>query len=167
MAIAEPEGMIEMPRAQPNMMTAPNPGVKANRVYYKPPQVSVRPTATLAVAAEEKIEKAMPATVAALAVGGEEGKLSKMSVADVDVKGKRVLMRVDFNVPQVKAVLARFSLHASVCPRAALASDNVSEPQEAVAQLPRREGQARAHARGLQRAAGQGRPDEDHEHCAH
>merc|ERR1719453_2162268 len=41
--------------------------------------------------------------VAALAVGGEEAKLSKMSVADVDVKGKRVLMRVDFNVPQDKA----------------------------------------------------------------
>merc|ERR1719454_2249198 len=42
--------------------------------------------------------------VAALAVGGEEaGKLNKMSVADVDVKGKRVLMRVDFNVPQDKA----------------------------------------------------------------
>merc|ERR1719327_2073013 len=39
--------------------------------------------------------------VAALAVGGES--LSKMSVADVDVKGKRVLMRVDFNVPQDKA----------------------------------------------------------------
>merc|ERR1719281_1827508 len=35
--------------------------------------------------------------VAALAVGGES--LSKMSVADVDVKGKRVFMRVDFNVP--------------------------------------------------------------------
>ena len=42
--------------------------------------------------------------VAALAVGGEEAPaLSKMSVADVDVKGKRVLMRVDFNVPQDKA----------------------------------------------------------------
>merc|ERR1719316_2375038 len=41
--------------------------------------------------------------VAALAVGGEEAKLNKMSVADVDVKGKRVLMRVDFNVPQDKA----------------------------------------------------------------
>merc|ERR1719440_1485399 len=39
--------------------------------------------------------------VAALAVGGEA--LSKLSVADVDVKGKRVLMRVDFNVPQDKA----------------------------------------------------------------
>merc|ERR1719178_18982 len=39
--------------------------------------------------------------VAALAVGG--GELSKMSVADVDVKGKRVFMRVDFNVPQDKA----------------------------------------------------------------
>merc|ERR1719395_309447 len=38
--------------------------------------------------------------VAALAAGGEEaGGLSKMSVADVDVKGKRVFMRVDFNVP--------------------------------------------------------------------
>merc|ERR1719258_752898 len=43
------------------------------------------------------------AAVAALAVGGEEAKLSKLSVADVDVKGKRVLMRVDFNVPQDKA----------------------------------------------------------------
>merc|ERR1719247_1958431 len=42
--------------------------------------------------------------VAALAVGGAEaGALNKMSVADVDVKGKRVLMRVDFNVPQDKA----------------------------------------------------------------
>merc|ERR1719217_632064 len=41
--------------------------------------------------------------VAALAAGGEEAKLNKMSVADVDVKGKRVLMRVDFNVPQDKA----------------------------------------------------------------
>merc|ERR1719387_907895 len=42
--------------------------------------------------------------VAALAVGGEEApKLSKVSVADLDVKGKRVLMRVDFNVPQDKA----------------------------------------------------------------
>merc|ERR1719261_1466855 len=39
--------------------------------------------------------------VAALAVGGEA--LKKLSVADVDVKGKRVLMRVDFNVPQDKA----------------------------------------------------------------
>lgn len=27
--------------------------------------------------------------------------LSKKTLADVDVKGKRVLMRVDFNVPQV------------------------------------------------------------------
>merc|ERR1719258_161386 len=43
------------------------------------------------------------AAVAALAVGGAEGGLSKLSVADVDVKGKRVLMRVDFNVPQDKA----------------------------------------------------------------
>merc|ERR1719353_828475 len=43
------------------------------------------------------------AAVAALAVGGEEAKLSKLSVADLDVKGKRVLMRVDFNVPQDKA----------------------------------------------------------------
>merc|ERR1719163_2164428 len=43
--------------------------------------------------------------VATLAVGGAEagGKLSKMSVGDLDVKGKRVLMRVDFNVPQDKA----------------------------------------------------------------
>merc|ERR1711970_109166 len=42
--------------------------------------------------------------LAALAVGGAEGgKLSKMSAADLDVKGKRVLMRVDFNVPQDKA----------------------------------------------------------------
>merc|ERR1719331_2565671 len=39
--------------------------------------------------------------IAALAVGGEA--LSKLSVADLDVKGKRVLMRVDFNVPQDKA----------------------------------------------------------------
>ena len=36
-------------------------------------------------------------------VGGAEAKLSKMSVGDLDVKGKRVLMRVDFNVPQDKA----------------------------------------------------------------
>ena len=35
--------------------------------------------------------------------GAEGGKLSKMSVGDLDVKGKRVLMRVDFNVPQDKA----------------------------------------------------------------
>merc|ERR1719389_1481296 len=42
--------------------------------------------------------------VAALAVGGQEsGKLDKMSVSDLDVKGKRVLMRVDFNVPQDKS----------------------------------------------------------------
>merc|ERR1719247_1808128 len=41
--------------------------------------------------------------LATLAVGGAEAKLSKMSVADLDVKGKRVLMRVDFNVPQDKA----------------------------------------------------------------
>ena len=29
--------------------------------------------------------------------------LDKKSIADVDVSGKRVLMRVDFNVPQDKA----------------------------------------------------------------
>merc|ERR1719398_424884 len=46
----------------------------------------------------------MPQHVATLAVGGEAAPaLSKMSVSDVDVKGKRVLMRVDFNVPQDKA----------------------------------------------------------------
>merc|ERR1719440_1657735 len=41
--------------------------------------------------------------IATLAVGGAEGGLSKLSVSDVDVKGKRVFMRVDFNVPQDKA----------------------------------------------------------------
>merc|ERR1719235_2266139 len=44
-----------------------------------------------------KVEDASDKKVAALAVGGES--LSKLSVADVDVKGKRVFMRVDFNVP--------------------------------------------------------------------
>merc|ERR1719453_1568820 len=51
--------------------------------------LSDKKVATLAVAAEEKVEAG--------------GKLSKMSVGDLDVKGKRVLMRVDFNVPQDKA----------------------------------------------------------------
>merc|ERR1719453_1836092 len=50
--------------------------------------LSDKKIATLAVAAQEKVE---------------EGKLNKLSVADLDVKGKRVLMRVDFNVPQDKA----------------------------------------------------------------
>merc|ERR1719174_275997 len=98
--------MIEMHRAQPTRTFVPHSGVYANRAHYQAPQVSLRPTAMLAVEAEEKIEKndeskAMPQPVAALAVGGES--LSKLSVADLDVKGKRVLMRVDFNVPQDKA----------------------------------------------------------------
>lgn len=32
--------------------------------------------------------------------------LNKLSIADIDVKDKRVLMRVDFNVPQVLTAAA-------------------------------------------------------------
>jgi phosphoglycerate kinase len=83
------------------------------------------------------------ATVAALAVGGEEAKLSKMSVADVDVKGKRVLMRVDFNVPQDKSgAITNTQRIVGAMPSIKMALDNGAKSVVLMSHLGRPDGRA-------------------------
>merc|ERR1711966_348918 len=48
------------------------------------------------------VAEKLPAGSAAAAPKEEGGALSKLKIDEVDVKGKRVFIRVDFNVPQDK-----------------------------------------------------------------
>ena len=54
----------------------------------------------------DKPEDSIPIPITSSVPNLEPMNLNKLSIADIDVKDKRVLMRVDFNVPQVLAAAA-------------------------------------------------------------